>query len=121
MAQTKLTFVAVTVGVLVVGSIGLWAAVEHDDGEEVDVPLSEVPAEVMEAANESVPGGEVTGAEKEVEDGVLLYEIEKIVDGVEYEIEVTADGAVMEIETEEDDDDDDEDEDEVEGVEDDDG
>jgi hypothetical protein len=36
----------------------------------------------------------------EVEDGETIYEVEKVVDGEEYEIEVTPDGVVKEVEKE---------------------
>ena len=76
-----------------------------DDVDELDeeVALSQVPTEVLEAANRAVPGGEVSMAEKEIEKGVLIYEVEKLVDGVKYDIKVTADGTVQEIETGDDD------------------
>jgi len=61
------------------------------------------PDLVLAAANKAVPGGEVTGIEEETEDGQLIYEVQKEVDGVKYEIEVTADGEVLEIEEGDDD------------------
>ncbi|MBC8230704.1 PepSY domain-containing protein [bacterium] len=67
------------------------------------VALSQVPTKVLEAANKAVPGGEVKDVETEVEDGELIYEVKKVVDGVKYEIEVTADGAVKEVEEDDDD------------------
>ena len=98
---------------LVVGAaIVVWAVVNGGgDGEEI-VPLADVPASVLEAANEAVPGGEITAVEKEDEDGEIIYDVEKVVDGVEYEIEVTADGVVNEVEKEGDEEDDDADDDE---------
>ena len=61
------------------------------------------PDPVLTAANEAVPGGEVTGVVEEEENGQLVYEVQKLVDGIEYEIEVTADGEVLEIEEGDDD------------------
>jgi len=97
---------------LVVGAaIVVWAVVNSGDDEEI-VPLADVPASVLEAANEAVPGGEITAVEKEDEDGEIIYDVVKVVDGVEYEIEVTADGVVNEVEKEGDKEDDDADDDE---------
>lgn len=61
------------------------------------------PDPVLTAANEAVPGGEVTGVVEEEENGQLVYEVQKTVNGVNYEIEVTADGEVLEIEEGDDD------------------
>jgi len=85
--------------------------------EEVDVPLNKVPANVMAAAQKAVPGFTATKVEREVEDGVVVYDVAGTAKGMSYEVEVTADGKVLEIEEEDDgdeheDDDDDEDHDE---------
>ena len=61
------------------------------------------PDVVLAAANEAVPGGTVTGIEEEEEGGQTVYEVQKLVNGVNYEIEVTADGEVLEIEEGDDD------------------
>ncbi len=61
------------------------------------------PDPVLTAANEALPDGEVTGVVEEEENGQLVYEVQKTVNGVNYEIEVTADGEVLEIEEGDDD------------------
>jgi uncharacterized membrane protein YkoI len=66
--------------------------------QERDVPIADVPAAVLAAAQAAVPGLAISEAEVEVEDGRDVYEIEGTADGVEYEIEITADGEVLEIE-----------------------
>jgi uncharacterized membrane protein YkoI len=73
---------------------------DDDSDKDEKAPLSEVPAKVLESVNKAVPGGEIKEVEKEVEDGAVIYEIKKVVDGVEYEIEVTEDGVVKKIEKE---------------------
>ena len=105
MSRSRLFLIILISALLIGGSIALWAAVKNGDDDE-KVPLSDVPAKVLKAANEAVLGGEITAAEKEVEDGVVIYDIEKVVDGIEYEIEVTADGVVKEVEKDDDHDDD---------------
>jgi Peptidase propeptide and YPEB domain len=81
------------------------------DDDEQEIPLSEVPAEALQAARGAVDGITLTEAEAEEEDGQMVYEIEGTADGVEYEIEVTADGKVLEVAKEGDDDDEDDDDD----------
>ena len=108
MSRSRLFLIIIAHVFLIGGSIAIWAAVSNDDAEE-EVPLSGVPANVLAAANSAVPGGEITEVEAEVEDGVVIYDVEKVVDGVEYEIEVTADGKVQEIEKEGEDEEEDDD------------
>ncbi len=88
---------------------------DEDDGDEeedeIEVPLSEVPDNVIDAALAAVPGIELEEAEVETENGIVIYDIEGELDGVEYEIEVTEAGEVLEIETDDEDDDDDDDDD----------
>ena len=89
---------------------------------EEEIPLSEVPKEIIAAAQEAVPGIELTEAEVEKTDKGLVYELEGTVDGQEFEIEISADGEVLEVESEDDDsDDDDDDDDDDNGEEDDEG
>ena len=78
----------------------------EDDGEDDDgmeegeeaIPLEALPAVVRKAAEAAVPGLVLTGAEREREGGRLLYEARGTADGVAYEIELTQDGRVVEIE-----------------------
>ncbi|MFC1481760.1 PepSY domain-containing protein [Candidatus Neomarinimicrobiota bacterium] len=96
-------------------------------GTEKEIPLSEVPEGVLAAAQDTMPGIELTGADVEKTLKGLVYELEGTVDGKEFEIVISADGTVLKIDSEdnaddadddegdeddEDDDDDDEDEDE---------
>ncbi len=93
-------FLIVLISILLIGgSIALWAAVSNNDNDDdVKVSISDVPTKVLDAANSKVSGGEITAVEKDVEDGVTIYDVVKVVDGVEYEIEVTAVGVVNEVE-----------------------
>jgi uncharacterized membrane protein YkoI len=84
-----------------------------------------VPQEALKAAQGAVAGITITEAETEKEDGETVYIFDGELNGKEYEIEVTPEGKVLEVEEEaeddeEDEDDDDEDEDEDEGEDDDD-
>jgi len=71
-------------------------------GPDEAVPLDNVPASVMKAAQAAVPGFTATHVEKEVEDGTTLYSLEGTAGGKACEIEVTAGGKVLEIEDEDD-------------------
>lgn len=90
-------------------------AIGCETNQQVVVPLEKVPAKVMQAGEQAVPGIVFTRVEREREGGVWVYDLEGTANGVAYEIEVTADGKVLEIEKgdadEDDEDEDDEDED----------
>ncbi len=82
-------------------------------GEEgaVSVPLAEVPAAVMSAAQGAVSGIVFTRAKREFEHGRMVYDMAGTMDGQAYEVEVTESGKVLEIELEDGDDGDDNDDD----------
>jgi uncharacterized membrane protein YkoI len=87
------------------------ALAQATQDKEEKIALDAVPQNVKDAALAAVPGLVLAGAEREVEKGVLHYDLEGKANGVSYEVEVTADGKVTEIEKEGDDDDDDDKED----------
>lgn len=66
--------------------------------QEKEVPLSDVPAVALEAAQGAVDGVNITEAEMEKEDGQTVYVFEGDANGKEYEIEVTPEGKVNEVE-----------------------
>jgi len=65
---------------------------------ETTIALSDVPGDVLAAAQEAVPGIEITEAESESTRSGTVYELEGHVEGRYYEIEVTSDGEVLEVE-----------------------
>lgn len=77
---------------------------DDDDESEEEIPLSDVPDHVKDAAIKAVPGLVLEEAEREIEGDRLVYELEGEADGREYEVEVSAAGVVLEIELDEDDD-----------------
>jgi len=89
------------------GGVPLPAGMTLEDEDEQEIPLSEVPDAVKQAALAEVPGLVLTEAEVEVEDGMLVYELEGFAGDEEYEIEVTTAGKVTEVGREGDDEDDD--------------
>ncbi len=98
----------VLVALAFIGLAGCGPLAELFDGER-SIPLSEVPAPALEAARAAVEGIVLTEAEVEEEDGQLVSEIEGRANGIEYEIEVTAEGEVLEIEKEGEEDEEDDD------------
>ena len=72
-----------------------------DKGTE-EIPLSEVPANVMEVVQNALPGITLKKkAEREIKDHVMVYELEgKLDNGNEYEIKITDTGTLVEIELE---------------------
>lgn len=68
--------------------------------KEKEIPLSEVPPEALKAAQGAVDGVTITEAEMEKEDGETVYVFEGEANGKEYEIEVTPQGKVLEVEEE---------------------
>jgi uncharacterized membrane protein YkoI len=87
------------------GCASIQSVFEHED--EKEVPLSQVPVEAVQAAQNAVAGITLTEASVEEEDGQTVYDLEGTANGTEYEIEVTAAGKVLEVEDEDGDDDDD--------------
>ena len=85
-------------------SVCVSTAAGSDDEEEI--PLSKVPTNVLKAATAAVKGIVLTEAEIEKEKGEIVYELEGKANGKEYEIKVTAQGKVLEIEDEDEDEDD---------------
>ncbi len=75
--------------------------------KEKEIPLSDVPQAALTAAEGAVEGITLTEAETEEEDGQTVYILEGEAAGKVYEIEVTADGEVLEVEEETEDDEDD--------------
>lgn len=80
-----------------------------DDGDDEDIALDLVPASVKQAAVAAVPGLVLQEAEKEIDGGITVYCLEGRVGSDEYEVEVSADGKVREIDKHDGDDKDDDD------------
>ena len=68
---------------------------------DIDIPLSEVPDNIITIVQNTLPGISLTEAEKEVKKDVVIYELEgKLINGKEYEIEITDSGTILKIELE---------------------
>lgn len=97
--------IALLTVVVLIGFAGCAKVLDMIEMEQ-EIPLSEVPDVVLDAAKGAVEGIVFSEAEMETLDGKTVYELEGTANGVEYEIEVAADGTVLEIEKEGDDDED---------------
>ena len=72
-----------------------------DKDNDVDIPLSEVPDNIITIVQNTLPGISLTEAEKEVNKDVVIYELEgKLINGKKYEIEITESGTILKIELE---------------------
>ena len=72
-----------------------------DNSSETDVPLSEVPSNIITIVQNTLPGISLTEAEKEMEDNAVIYELEgRLINGKEYEIEIAEDGTIIKIKLE---------------------
>jgi len=79
---------------LVLGSL----AVRAD--EEEKVPLDNLPRAVLAAVKAKFPDAELIGAEKEKEDGKVMYEVQFKLKGSKYEVMVTPEGKITVVEKE---------------------
>jgi hypothetical protein len=62
--------------------------------------VKDVPESVMHSVNARFPGASVSSVEKEKEHGVFVYDLELKHEGRKYEMDVTDDGTVQQIEKE---------------------
>ena len=82
-------------------------AADDDDEKETTIKFSEAPKAVQDTFKKEGKGSTPETLVTEVEDGKTVYEGEVTVDGKKWEIEVAADGTVLEREAADGDDDDD--------------
>lgn len=72
-----------------------------DKDDDIEIPVSEVPASVITIVQNTLPGISLTEAEKEIKDDNVIYELEgKLINGKEYEIKITESGTIIKIELE---------------------
>ncbi len=72
-----------------------------ENSSEIEIPVSEVPANIINIVQDTLPGILLTEAEKETRDETVIYELEgKLINGKEYEIKIAADGTIIKIELE---------------------
>jgi uncharacterized membrane protein YkoI len=66
------------------------------------VNVKDLPKAVLEAIEKRLPGAELLSAKKEKDDGRLQYEVKVRHKGQKYEVEVTPEGKILEVEREDD-------------------
>lgn len=81
--------------IIITAAIGLSAC---NDKEEIDIPVSEVPANIINVVQTALPGINLSEAEKETRDNNITYELEgKLINGKKYELKIAADGTIIKI------------------------
>jgi len=69
------------------------------NNDEIEIPISEVPADIITIVQNILPGIALSEAEKELEGETVIYELEgKLINGKQYEIEITESGEIIKIE-----------------------
>lgn len=85
--------------IIILSALSLSACFDKDN--EVEIPQSEVPANIITIVQNTLPGIDLSGSKKEVKDGTVVYELEGVlINGKEYEIKIAEDGTIIKIELE---------------------
>jgi len=72
-----------------------------DENNETDIPVSEVPANIIAIVQNALPGIKLDGAEKKPKHNSFIYKLEgKLINGREYEIKISDNGTILKIELE---------------------
>lgn len=98
-----LVFVAAAAAIVIPRA---FAKSETPEAQEEDVALDALPAAVQATLLEACEGATPEEVELENENGQVVYEADVVIDGVEYEIQVAMDGALVGKKAEGDEDDD---------------
>lgn len=89
--------------VLAVSSVAGCASIKSICTEdEENIPLSSIPKAVMDTASSAVKGFEAEEASVEKEHGQMVYELKGKADGDECELNIAADGKMLQLEREKD-------------------
>lgn len=84
-----------------IATLALFTLSACDKGKEEEVPLSEVPANIISIVQNTLPGISLTEAEKETKEDVVIYELEgKLLNGKKYEIKIDQAGTIIKIKLE---------------------
>jgi len=86
--------------VVVAGFVALPAVAGTDDKKAEKLALDKIPKKIMHAIKNRFPNAEIKSAEKETEDGKVVYDIELKHEGRKYEMDIQEDGTIVEIEKE---------------------
>jgi uncharacterized membrane protein YkoI len=83
---------------VLVGLVALAARVSADDKKPEKLTEDKIPQKVMKTIKDRFPEAKITAAEKETEDGAVVYDIELTHKGRKYEMDIKEDGTLIEIE-----------------------
>jgi uncharacterized membrane protein YkoI len=83
----------------VIGLLMLATGASADEKAEKIAP-DKLPQKIKDALNARFPGAKVTSAEKEKENGEIVYDLELTHEGRKYEMDIKEDGTIVEIEKE---------------------
>lgn len=96
MRHTMKSYLPIT-AITLIATGWLSACSDKDD----DIPLSEVPINVITTIQDILPGIVLHEAEREAEGSVVIYQLEgTLINGKEYEIKITGSGEIIKIERE---------------------
>ena len=70
------------------------------DDEPKKIAPKDLPAKITQTVNTRLPGAQISSAEKETEDGKVVYDLEMSQKGLKYEMDILEDGTLVEIEKE---------------------
>jgi Putative beta-lactamase-inhibitor-like, PepSY-like len=98
MKENAMRRVTTWLGAAAMAGLALTVAASRADDKKISP--DDLPAKVKEALNHRFPGAKVTSAEKEIEKGQVVYDLELKHDGRKYEMDVKEDGTILEIEKE---------------------
>jgi hypothetical protein len=90
----------ISLGVCALAALALVATVALADDKAEKIAPDKLPAKIADAIKGRFPKAEITSAEKEKEDGKIVYDIELTSEGKKYEMDILEDGTIIEIEKE---------------------
>ena len=77
------------------------AAACSGNKNQSEIPVTEVPANIIDIVQSTLPGIVLSEAEKEVKNDTVIYELEgQLINGKQYEIEIDGTGTIIKIELE---------------------
>lgn len=70
-----------------------------DKDNDTEIPLTDVPANIINIVQNTLPGISLTEAEKSTHNDSVIYELEgNLISGEKYEIKITESGSIIKIE-----------------------
>jgi uncharacterized membrane protein YkoI len=85
---------------ILAGLLVLVTAIQSAEGKAKKISPDKLPKKIKAAIQHRFPGAKVTSAERETEEGQVVYDIELKHKGRKYEMDIKKDGTIIEIEKE---------------------